>query len=167
MASHQLRVQVLFLLFLLRREHNFHRNHDTCYYRKKTTIHQAMWPALKYRNVLLVRNNCLLCVFHRTEQLIISLITFFICSNLILKVSPVIYSSRLKIIPHKKQKQTLWLDLLVKSPCQIRVGWRKQIYSQNYERKACICPIEWIKYNNLSNYVTLLLSRTDSIVVCL
>ena len=38
----------------------------------------------------------------------------------------------------------------------------KQIYSYKYEWKPYICPIRWIKYHNVTNYVTLLLSSTDS-----
>ena len=38
----------------------------------------------------------------------------------------------------------------------------KQIYSYKYERKTYICPIRCIKYHNMTNYITLLSSSTDS-----
>ena len=39
----------------------------------------------------------------------------------------------------------------------------KQIYSKKYEWKPYICQIRWKKYHNVTNYVILLLSTTDSI----
>ena len=48
------------------------------------------------------------------------------------------------------------------SPCPIRVGWRYRFTVRSMDEKPYICPIRWIKYHNVTNYVTLLLLSTDS-----
>ena len=48
------------------------------------------------------------------------------------------------------------------SPCSIRAGWRSRFTVRSMKETPINCPIRWIKYHIVTNYVTLLLSSTDS-----